>query len=58
MNDEKYIVTHYGAVIDDHTYNDELHGIYTRQKVYKYNEVYYIHIMYNGETLLFKEIKY
>lgn len=51
------MVTHCGAVIDDHMKNDERKGLFIRQKVYKYDGFYYLHTMYNGETILFKQLQ-
>lgn len=50
-------VTHYGAVVDDHKIEDERHGLFIRQKIYLYQGVFYIHTMYNGETILFEELQ-
>ena len=47
-------VQHYGTIVDD--YETKVDGNYIRQKIYSYENKYYIETWYNGIKLLFHEL--
>lgn len=56
MNDNiiRWNVSHYGTIIDD--YETVYEGGYIRQKIYEYENKYYIDTWCNGNRLLFTQL--